>query len=280
MGVRAISQGLLLMVLWAPSSWTQTQSTAANPCQPQQQALVGPQPAVQPVQSQEKGAPALPVAQNQHLSPHEKFKVFLRYTYSPYTFAGAGFNAGLAQATGGWHTYGGGMEGYGKRYGAALADTESGAFFGAFLYPVLLHEDPRYIRSASQKTAPRVGYALSRVFVTRGEDGDKKPNFSLTLAAFTSATLANAYYPRNDRSPGDTAIRAANSLLSAGEMNLLREFFPDIARKFRKHEPKPIQKLEENPHVAKVEEMVIGPVATPPCPAGDSHPTEPANKHP
>ena len=279
MGVRAISQSLLLMALCAPCGWTQAQPAPANPCQPQQQALVGPPPAVQPAQPEEKGPPALPVAKNPHLTPREKFKVFLRYTYSPYTFAGAGFNAGLAQATGGWHTYGGGMEGYGKRYGAALADTESGAFFGAFLYPVLLHEDPRYIRSTSQKTMPRIEYALSRVFVTRGEDGGKEPNLSLTLAAFTSSALANAYYPRNDRSPGDTAVRAANGLLSAGEMNLLREFWPDIVRKFRKHEPKPIQRLEENPHVAKIEEMVIGPVAPPPCPAGDSHPTEPASKH-
>ena len=274
MGVRRISQGLLLMALCVPAAWTQTQPPAANPCPPQQQALVGPPPVAQPVQPEEKGAPALPVAQNQQLSAHEKFKVFLRYTYSPYTFAGAGFNAGLAQATGGWHTYGGGIEGYGKRYGAALADTESGAFFGAFLYPVLLHEDPRYIRSSSKKTMPRVAYALSRVFVTRGEDGGKEPNLSLTMAAFTSSALANAYYPRNDRTAGDTAVRAANSLLSAGETNLLREFWPDIMRKFRKHEPKRIQKLEENPHVAKIEEMVIGPVAPPPCPAPDSHPTE------
>ena len=279
MGVRGISQALLLMVACALSGWTQMLPAAATPCQPQPEALVGPPPAIQPVEPEDKGAPALPVAKNQHLSPREKFKVFLRYTYSPYTFASAGFNAGLAQATGGWHTYGGGMEGYGKRYGAALADTESGAFFGAFLYPVLLHEDPRYIRSTSQKTVPRINYALSRVFVTRGENGDKKPNFSLTLAVFTSATLANAYYPRNDRTPGDTAIRAANGLLSAGETNLLREFIPDIARKFKKHEPKPIQRLEENPHVAKIEEMVIGPVAPPPCPPAKSPSDAPPDKH-
>ncbi len=221
----------------------------------------------------------MPVAQNQHLSKHEKFKVFLRYTYSPYTFAGAGFNAGLAQATGGWHSYGGGMEGYGKRYGAALADTESGAFFGAFLYPVLLHEDPRYFRSTSQKTMPRVEYALSRVFVTRDEHGNKRPNFSLTLAAFTSSALSNAYYPRENRGAGDTAVRAANGLLSVGEMNLLREFFPDIMRKFRKHEPQRIQKLEESPRVTKIEEMVLGAIAPPPCPPDKSPPLQQPDNH-
>jgi len=83
MGARGISQGLLLMLLCAPSGWTQNQPAAANPCQPQQQALVGPPPAAQPVEPEEKGAPALPVAKNPHLSTREKFNVFLRYTYSP-----------------------------------------------------------------------------------------------------------------------------------------------------------------------------------------------------
>jgi len=265
MAVRGISRGGLLMVLCALAGWTQTQPADANPCLlPQQQAMASPPAAIQPVQPQESGARALPVAQNQQLSKHEKFKVFVQYTYSPYTFAGAAFNAGLAQATGGWHSYGGGMEGYGKRYGASLADTESGAFFGAFLFPVLLHEDPRYIRSTSHKMVPRAEYALSRVFVTHDEHGDKMPNFSLTLAAFTSSALANAYYPRENRGPGDTAARAANGLLSTGEMNLLREFFPDIVHKFRKHEPKRIQKLEESPRVEKIEEMMLGPTAPPP----------------
>ena len=279
MAVRTNWHVMLPIIFCATATWAQALPANANPCQPQQQALAGPPPAIQPGQPQESGAPALPVAQNQQLSKRAKFKVFLRYTYSPYTFAGAGFNAGLAQATGGWHSYGGGMEGYGKRYGAALADTESGAFFGAFLYPVLLHEDPRYIPSTSHKTMPRVEYALSRVFVTHDENGNKTPNFSLTLAAFTSSTLANAYYPREDRGPGDTAIRAANGLLSVGEMNLLREFFPDLMRKFRKHEPQRIQKLEESPRVEKIEEMVMGPIASPPCPPAKSPPPQPPDHH-
>jgi len=280
MAVRRISRGGLLVVLYALAGWTQTQPADANPCLlPQQQAMASPPAAIQPVQPQESGARALPVAQNQQLSKHEKFKVFVQYTYSPYTFAGAGFNAGLAQATGGWHSYGGGMEGYGKRYGASLADTESGAFFGAFLFPVLLHEDPRYIRSTSHKMVPRAEYALSRVFVTHDEHGDKKPNFSLTLAAFASSALANAYYPRENRGAGDTAARAANGLLSTGEMNLLREFFPDIVRKFRKREPKSLQKLEQNPRVEKIEEMMLGPTAPPPCPPAKSPPPPPTDNH-
>jgi len=277
MAVRTIWRVSLPIVFCATAAWAQMPPANSRPCPPVQQAAAVPAPAIQPVGPRDSGAPALPVSQNVKLSKHDKFKVFLRYTYSPYTFAGAGFNAGLAQATGGWHSYGGGMEGYGKRYGAALADTESGAFFGAFLFPVLFNQDPRYLRSSSQKTLPRAEHALSQVFVGHDEYGNQKPNFALILGVFASSGLANAYYPRDNRGLGDTAARAGSGLLGTAEMNLLREFLSDIRRKFSKHEPKRLQKLEQSPRVEKIEEMMLGPIALPPCPAAKNPPGKTGN---
>ena len=170
------------------------------------------------------------------------------------------------------------MKGYGKRYGAALADNESGAFFGRFLFPVLLHEDPRYLRSNSEGIKARAAYAVSRVLVTHDDSGRKRPNYSLVFSAVAASTLANAYYPREYRGFGDTMGRAGGALLGTAEMNLLREFWPDINRKLRKHEPKSVQRLEENPHVSKIEEMVMGPIENQQCPATDSHPA-PTESH-
>jgi hypothetical protein len=276
-----IGQLGLVIALVATAAWTQAKSASqpANPapCAPAQPvAAANAPPAVSPVRPEEKG-PQLPPPYGQ-LNKREKFKVFLRSTYSPYTFAGAAFDAGLAQATGGWYTYGGGMEGYGKRYGASLADAESGAFFGRFLFPVLLHEDPRYLRSTSQHTMPRVGYALSRVLVTHDDHGNKRPNLSLLMSAVASSSLANSYYPRDNRGLGDTMARAGDGLLSTAEMNLLREFWPDISKKLRKHAPQRIQRLEESPRVSKIKEMMMGPVAPPPCPPAPT-PPPPTDPH-
>ncbi len=278
MGVWGVSRGGLLMVLCALAGWTQTQPADANPCLlPQQLAAATPPLAVQPARPEETGLqPSLP---HQQLSNREKFDVFVQYTYSPYTFAGAAFDAGLAQAAGAWYSYGGGMEGYGKRYGASLADSESGAFFGRFLFPVLLHQDPRYLRSTSLHTKPRIGYALSRVLVTHDDSGNKQANFSLILSVFAASGMSNAYYPREDRGWGDTAVRAGGGFLSVAEMNLLREFWPDIMRRFRKHEPRRIQRLEESPRVAKIEEMVMGPTAPPPCAPAKSPPPQQPDNH-
>jgi len=262
---------LLVIAFCALPAVCQTQPADAGPCAlPQQSAAAMPAPGVQPATAEEgRGETSRPY---RGLSNRDKFNVFVQYAYSPYTFAGAAFDAGVAQAVGGWHSYGGGMEGYSKRFGASLADSESGTFFGRFLFPVLLHEDPRYLRSTSTAPLPRIEYALSRVLVTHDDDGNKRPNFSLVLSVFASSGMANLYYPRVDRGPGDTAARAGGDFLSVAEMNLLREFWPDIARKFRKHEPKRIQRLEESPRVAKIEEMVMGPTATAPCPRSQQQP--------
>jgi len=276
MAVRTILQGGLLIAFCAIAGWAQAQPANVDPCSlPQQRAAATPPPAVQPAQPEENGTqPSLP---HQQLSKREKFNVFVQYTYSPYTFGEAALNATIAQATGSWYSYGGGMEGYGKRYGASLADSESGAFFGRFLFPVLLHQDPRYLRSTSQGTMPRIGYALSRLLVTHDDSGKKQANFSLMLSVFATSGMANTYYPRDDRGWGNTAVRAGGGFLGVAEMNLLREFWPDIMHKFRKHEPKRIQRLEESPRVAKIEEMVMGPTAPPPCPPAKSPPPQPGN---
>lgn len=272
-----IGQLGLLIVLGATAGWAQGQAPSANACLPPQQiATATPPPAVSPVRPEEKG-PQLPTPYQQ-LSKREKFNVFLRSTYSPYTFAGAAFDAGMAQAAGAWYSYGGGMEGYGKRFGASLADMESGAFFGRFLFPVLLHQDPRYLRSTSQKTLPRLEYALSRVLVTRNDSGTKQPNLSLILSVFAAAGASNTYYPRPERGAGDTAARAGGDFLTGASMNVLREFWPDIRHKFRQHSPKRIQRLEESPRVSKIEEMMMGPVAPPQCPPAPSPPA-PTDNH-
>src|SRR5436309_3860405 len=66
------------------------------------------------------------------LSAHCKFTLFLKSTYSPYTFASAGFQATWAHAMGQWPHYGGGAQGWAKRFGATLANTESRRFIQTF----------------------------------------------------------------------------------------------------------------------------------------------------
>src|SRR5579859_5808353 len=81
------------------------------------------------------------------LTAQQKWRVFVRHTYAPSTFINAGLDAGYTQATRGQAGYGQGAAGFGRRLGASLAVSESDTFFERFLFPTLLHQDPRYFHA-------------------------------------------------------------------------------------------------------------------------------------
>jgi hypothetical protein len=179
------------------------------------------------------------------LSAHCKFDLFLTTTYSPYTFVSAGFQATLDQAQGQWPHYGGGMQGWAKRFGATLADTESRRFIQTFALSTILHQDPRYFPSYKRTLVARVWHSTTRVAVTRNDKGDSTFNTSEFLGALAASALQNAYYPRHDRNFGDTMNRFSGALISDAIGDLQREFTPDMKRLFRKHAPKEIRRIEE-----------------------------------
>jgi hypothetical protein len=179
------------------------------------------------------------------LSAHCKFKIFLMSTYSPYTFLSAGFQATLDQAQGQWPHYGGGMQGWGKRFGATLADTESRRFIQTFALSAILHQDPRYFPSYKRMIISRAWYAATRVVITRKDSGDNTFNTSEFLGTLFASALQNSYYPRHDRNLAETMNRFSGALSSDAIGNLLREFTPDMKRLFRKHAPQKILRIEE-----------------------------------
>lgn len=190
--------------------------------------------------------PTQPPAAYTPLSSRQKFHIFVQQTYSIYTVANTAFDAGWAQLTDDWPAYGQGMEGYGKRYGALLANHEASSFFGNFLFPTVLHQDPRYFRRGpGHSLVSRGFYAASRVFITRADSGSNTFNSSSLLGLLFVDGLTNAYYPRPERGFGDTMTRFGGGVLSNAETNLLREFLPDMMRIFHRHEPEKIKKLEQ-----------------------------------
>lgn len=180
------------------------------------------------------------------LTSHQKFELFTRRTYSPFTFFSAAFDAAYAHVTDSWPDYGHGASGYGKRYGATIADVEARSFFLSFLFPAAFHQDPRYFSSPSTKFLPRLIYAASRVLITRSDSGNNTFNTSLLAGTAVTTALSNAYYPRPERTLGDSLNRFGGSLLGGVQTNIMREFWPDLTRMFHKHEPQSVKNIEQN----------------------------------
>ena len=164
------------------------------------------------------------------LSTSEKFHLMLRSGLDPFVFAAAGLQAGISQAEDEFPEYGQGAAGYGKRYGATLADSMSAGFFSNFAYAALFREDPRYFRLGDGPLKRRIEYALVQEFIAHKDNGGRIFHFANTLGALSSGSLSNAYYPESDRGFGLTISRAAIALGYGSLGGLLEEFWPDIHR--------------------------------------------------
>ena len=169
------------------------------------------------------------------LTSGQKFKLAVQYI-NPYTFVFVAAEAGINQARNSPSDFGQGAEGYGKRYGAGLADGLTDGLFTTGLYPSLLHQDPRYYRLGDGGFVHRTWYAVSRILVTRQDSGRAAFNASEVLGSFSSSALGVTYYPKSQRDFSDVAERAGVQFAFDAGFRFLKEFYPDIQRKLsRKH---------------------------------------------
>jgi hypothetical protein len=106
------------------------------------------------------------------------------------------------------------------------------------ILPVAFKEDPRYFRKASGTVGSRVGYALSRIVITKTDTGAKSFNFAEILGNGIAAGVGLSYY-QDDRDFHDFAQNWGTQLATDAISQVLKEFWPDIKKKYfhkRAHE--------------------------------------------
>lgn len=162
-----------------------------------------------------------------------KFLLFLGDSLDPVTFMTAGFNAGIDQAENDDPQFGQGWGGYGKRFSADYADQASGYFFGQFLYPAIFREDPRYYRLGHGSAGHRLYHAVAHIAVAHSDKGGEMPNYANWFATVSAASLSNLYHPGNRRGFSPTAETVGWSFANQAGFLVLREFWPEIAKKFK-----------------------------------------------
>jgi hypothetical protein len=166
------------------------------------------------------------------LETKAKFMLFVQDTFDPLSFAGAAFNAALDHAGDTDPTFGQGATGYAKRFGAAFAGQTSARFFKDFAYPTLFSEDPRYYRLGVGSGRTRLGHAMKHTFVTYRDSGRHAFNFSEWLGTASAVAIGTTYHP-GIRDASDAAQAMGFSIGFDMGFDILREFWPDIARKFK-----------------------------------------------
>jgi hypothetical protein len=173
------------------------------------------------------------------LRVRDKWKLFVRETVDPFTFASAAAGAAISQIDNDDPKYGYGAKPYLQRFGAAQADVATQNFFSDAVLASLFHEDPRYFRRGpGYSVANRVAYALSRIVITKRDSGQEGFNFSGIVGTGMGIALSDAYYPPRSVGGGELESRIVTSLAASAMGNLLPEFWPDIRQKMRRKRQK------------------------------------------
>jgi hypothetical protein len=129
--------------------------------------------------------------------------------------------------------WGRGFSGIAKRYAQREADVAISNTIEAGL-GALWGEDPRYIPSGRKGIWPRARYAIKTVFLAQRRDGSLKPAWGRYAGNTLNNVLENAWLPPSMTTGRQTALRSGLGLLGRLGGNAWEEFWPDVARRFRK----------------------------------------------
>ena len=175
------------------------------------------------------------------LTSGQKFKAVARGVFDWGEFiwiAGVSGGGQWANSEPGFHQ---GWEGYGKRYGANFADSAIENFMTSAILPSILKQDPRFYQSSHGSFLHRLGYAASRIVVTRGDSGSTQFNYSEVFGSAIAAGISTySYHPHEDRTVINTASVWGSQVGYDTLSYVLKEFWPDIRKKvFHQKQPAP-----------------------------------------
>ncbi len=169
------------------------------------------------------------------LTAGEKFKVVARGSFDYIQIPWYAALAGISQAENSEPGYGQGAEGYGKRFGAYAADGTIENFMVGAVLPSVFKQDPRYFQNGKGGFWHRTEYAVSRIFVTRADSGKEQFNISEVGGSAASAFISTySYHPSGDRTVPNTMSVWGSQVGYDTVTLVIKEFWPDIRRKFRK----------------------------------------------
>jgi hypothetical protein len=176
-------------------------------------------------------------ADYQPLTSKQKFEMATKDSFDRGTAMLALTFTGQRELTNSSPSLGHGASGFFSNFGTSYADLVVANYMSESVYPVLLHQDPRYFRLGTGSGLSRAEYALKCIFWTRNDNGKYGFNYSEIMGNSTAIAISNAYDPDN-RNFGSNASGLIIQLAVDATSNLVKEFWPEISHKFsRKSRP-------------------------------------------
>ena len=162
----------------------------------------------------------------------EKLKTGLSDSFDYSSVAFAAIQAGISQATDSYPAFHQGAAGFGRYFWHQFADQADENLLVESLLPIALHEDSRYYTLGHGGFLKRSEYSLTRVLITRNDQGGETANVSEILGAGSAAAISSAYYPGQYCTWTKTGQRWLTNVILDGATLYVKEFWPDINDKF------------------------------------------------
>jgi hypothetical protein len=174
------------------------------------------------------------------ITPKRKLYIGFKDSFDYPIFLTSAIYSSIYQLENSHPQFGQGIEGYAKRYLASSTDLAVGNFLSESIYPVILKQDPRYfaVGPGYGGVMKRTFYALTRVLICKSDTGKPAFNFSEILGNSTAVALSNLYYT-DTRDVKDNVQSIGIQVGTDAFSNVLKEFWPDIKRKFVKKKTTP-----------------------------------------
>ncbi len=157
----------------------------------------------------------------------DRLKLYEHSFISPESIVGPLFGAAIAQAEGSPHEWGGGLEGYGRRFASSYGRSVIGRTI-AFGVSSVDGEDTRYHPSPETGVWRRTRHAVLATFISTNSNGGSMPAYSRFAGAYGAGFIANAWEPTSQYGTGHALERGSFSILSSVGFHVFQEFWPDI----------------------------------------------------
>lgn len=175
------------------------------------------------------------VSVDQKLPPQsakEKFKASTQDAFDYSDLIYSGLLAGVAQAEDSIPEFHQGTAGYARYYWHTLTDEADEDYQVEFVFPALLHQDPRFYTLGHGGALRRTAYAFSRILITRTDSSHETLNASEIVGAGAASGISDLYYPAQERTWTKTGQRWLLNVSLDGFTYVFQEFWPDLNNRF------------------------------------------------
>jgi len=165
------------------------------------------------------------------MTPKEKGWLAIRNVADPFNGLTILASAGIAIGSDANSPYGPGMRGFGRLVGVSYTQDMTGEFFGTFLIPSVMHQDPHYHRMPKASIKRRIAHCIYQVGWTQGDNEKGMVNYAAIFGYAIGDEVSNLYVPGRETNLPASAQRYAIGLATAPVDNFITEFLPDVARR-------------------------------------------------